>query len=91
MFLWFNGTTRAYPTSLLRSLDHTQLETHTHTHARLNSYEQAISSSQSRCLHNTQQQTNTNPSAGLESAIPAIKQFQPCALCRMATGIGFNG
>jgi len=97
-FLKRNSPVRSPVVSLLKFLDHTQLDTHTHTQNYTHTHihpvvllwrsDEHVAVAATYTTHNKHKRRTPMPSAGLESAIPAIERPQIYALDRMATGIG---
>ena len=90
-FRWHKGPNRAQAASLLRFLDHTELDTfthkHTHTVRLLSINDQPVTEAATYTTHSKHNRTSM-PLAGFEPAIPAVKWLQNYALDRTVTGIG---
>jgi len=74
---------------LLRFLDHTQLDTHTHTHpvGHLYKSDQLVPQAATYITHKKHKRRTSILSAGLEPAMPATKRLQISALDRTITVI----
>jgi hypothetical protein len=87
LFLWRNSSSGAWATSLLRFLDHTQLETHTPGRTPPNDWS---AHRRDRYLRSNKKERQTlMPPSGFKPAIPAIKRLKTCALDRLSIGAGF--
>jgi hypothetical protein len=101
-FFFRNGPARAVAVaaSLLRFLDHTQLDTHTNTHTHTHTHTHTYKSGRTPLkewsfrrrasyLHDTQTQgANIHSPAGFEPAMSGISWPQTCALDHTAFGNG---
>jgi hypothetical protein len=72
-FLWCYSPNRAQAPSLLRFLDHKQLDRH--TVGLLWTSEQLVAETATYTTHNKHKRKTSMPSAGFEPAIPAIKRL----------------
>jgi hypothetical protein len=87
-FLWRNNSAGALATSVLRFLDHTQLETLTHGRIPLHEWSARHTEAATYTTQNKHRRRKTLPSAGFEPAIPEIERSHTYSLDRTATGIG---
>jgi len=89
-FLFCCATTQiqAQAAALLWSLDHTQLDTHTHPVVPLGTSYPPVAEAPTLTRHNKHSGRTSMASVGSQPAISAIKPSQTYALDRKATGVG---
>jgi len=88
LFLWHNSLTSASVVSLLRFLDHTELETQPVGH--LSTRDQLFVATAAYTTRDEHNRWRAMPSEGFELANPAIKRLQTYTLGRTALGLTFR-
>ena len=86
--LWRNSRTRTWAASLMLFLDHTQLDTLTHSVGLLWTSDQLVAETATYETHNKHKRRISIPLAEFEPATPAIERPQSYALDRTATETG---
>ena len=89
-FVWRHTPIRGYVASLLKSIYHTQYDTHTHTLPvrLLRTSDQHVTEAATYTTYNKHKRRTSMPTAGFEHAMPGIERTQNYSLDCTTTVVG---